>query len=78
MVSLLKDNITALPGNCNFEDDGLCGWDLNAANDDFNWIVAQGKTGSFGTGPDADHTLGITAPPYRPSVNRLPPIPPLC
>eukprot|EP00116_Pleurobrachia_bachei_P003322 sb/3463584/ len=46
------------PGNCNFEDGSTCGWSLDAAYDDFNWLIGQGPTGSYGTGPDADHTLG--------------------
>ena len=50
-------------GNCNFEL-GTCGWDVEAADDDFNWEMAQGQTGSVGTGPDSDHTLGTPAGHY--------------
>ena len=50
-------------GNCNFEQ-GVCGWELDAANDDFNWLVAQGPTTSYNTGPDYDHTLGTKAGHY--------------
>ena len=54
---------SACIGNCNFEKDS-CGWELEAAYDDFNWEIAQGGTGSYGTGPDNDHTLGTPAGHY--------------
>jgi len=50
-------------GNCNFEQ-GTCGWELEASYDDFNWEMAQGTTGSTGTGPDNDHTLNTAAGHY--------------
>lgn len=43
-------------GYCNFEKD-FCGW-TNSVTDQFDWIRNKGATGSSGTGPTNDHTLG--------------------
>ncbi|GFR70361.1 MAM and LDL-receptor class A domain-containing protein 1 [Elysia marginata] len=42
--------------DCNFETD-LCQWTQHTADDQFNWTLAKGDTGSSGTGPSFDHTL---------------------
>jgi len=36
----------------------------NETDDDFDWYVDAGGTGSSGTGPDVDHTLGTAAGQY--------------
>ena len=49
--------------NCDFEGDGtgsVCGWEQDP-NDDFDWTLDKGGTGSAGTGPAFDHTLGTAA-----------------
>ena len=42
--------------DCNFEKD-LCLWG-QSPDDDFDWIRAQGPTGTTMTGPTIDHTTG--------------------
>ena len=44
-----------LPLNCTFER-GLCNWQNLKNGDDFDWTRIKGRTGSYGTGPSADHT----------------------
>ena len=39
----------------NFTQDG---------NDNFNWTRQKGSTGSFGTGPSNDHTIGNSSGKY--------------
>lgn len=49
---------TIPPGfSCNF-DTNTCGW-TQSRNDDFNWSLHKGQTGSSGTGPSRDHTSGM-------------------
>ncbi|PIK60268.1 putative MAM and LDL-receptor class A domain-containing protein 1 isoform X2 [Apostichopus japonicus] len=43
---------------CNFES-GMCDW-TNLNDDEFDWTWNKGGTGSGGTGPGADHTLGTS------------------
>ncbi|XP_047128245.1 MAM and LDL-receptor class A domain-containing protein 1 isoform X1 [Hydra vulgaris] len=43
--------------DCSFET-GLCGFLNINATDSFDWTRHKGETGSWGTGPTADHTLG--------------------
>ncbi|XP_077978861.1 MAM and LDL-receptor class A domain-containing protein 1-like [Glandiceps talaboti] len=43
---------------CDFEN-GLCGYSQDI-NDDFDWTLHQGETGSGGTGPSYDVTYGTT------------------
>uniref|UniRef100_K1QMS6 MAM domain-containing protein n=1 Tax=Magallana gigas TaxID=29159 RepID=K1QMS6_MAGGI len=49
-------------GYCNFEKD-FCGW-TNSVTDQFDWIRNKGTTGSTGTGPTHDHTLGTRGTGY--------------
>ncbi|XP_019639918.1 PREDICTED: MAM and LDL-receptor class A domain-containing protein 1-like [Branchiostoma belcheri] len=44
--------------NCDFEL-GLCGW-RQAYDDNFDWSRRSGSTPSSNTGPNADHTTGIS------------------
>ena len=44
-----------VPGTCNFEH-GSCGYKEFIVNDEFNWMLNQGPTPSYYTGPDHDHT----------------------
>jgi hypothetical protein len=44
-------------GSCNFEKD-TCSWRNTQIGDDFDWLRKQGHTGSSGTGPSKDHTIG--------------------
>jgi hypothetical protein len=60
-VSLL-DGACPAPGSCDFEKD-LCTW-TNDNADDFDWSRNSGSTGSQGTGPNGDHTLGTAAGHY--------------
>ncbi|RNA19406.1 MAM and LDL-receptor class A domain-containing 2-like, partial [Brachionus plicatilis] len=43
--------------NCNFEEFSICAWQ-HSADDDFDWLLNQGETDSFDTGPNVDVTLG--------------------
>ena len=46
-------------GSCDFERGDLCTWKQeNSGNDDWDWSLNKGSTGSVGTGPEGDHTLG--------------------
>ncbi|XP_006821082.1 MAM and LDL-receptor class A domain-containing protein 2-like [Saccoglossus kowalevskii] len=45
-----------LPGSCDFEK-GLCSW-KNTFGDSMDWVENKGRTGTGGTGPSTDHTLG--------------------
>ena len=42
--------------DCTFES-GLCTW-TQATDDQFNWVRANGNTGTTQTGPSNDHTIG--------------------
>jgi hypothetical protein len=42
--------------DCNFEN-GLCTW-TQAQDDQFDWTLQTGRTGSANTGPSFDHTRG--------------------
>ena len=42
---------------CDFEHPAKCGYQ-QAINDDFDWYLHSGSTGSSSTGPTADHTYG--------------------
>ncbi|XP_071956926.1 MAM and LDL-receptor class A domain-containing protein 2-like [Antedon mediterranea] len=50
-------------GECNFEN-GFCTWTNLAQNDDFDWLLGQGKTPSGFSGPSTDQTLGTDAGTY--------------
>jgi len=41
--------------NCTFQT-GICGWEQEKQNDDFDWTSIQGGTPTGNTGPEADHT----------------------
>ncbi|XP_019632083.1 PREDICTED: MAM and LDL-receptor class A domain-containing protein 2-like [Branchiostoma belcheri] len=56
-VALSAGPCQGADGNCDFETD-LCTWTNAQQGDDFDWVLNTGNTGSSGTGPDADHTLG--------------------
>ncbi|XP_077868508.1 MAM and LDL-receptor class A domain-containing protein 1-like [Saccoglossus kowalevskii] len=45
-----------IPGSCDFEH-GMCSWQ-NVYTDDMDWVENKGHTGTGGTGPQNDHTLG--------------------
>ena len=38
------------PINCDFEQADLCSW-TQMKDDDFDWLLQQGETDSFATGP---------------------------
>ncbi|KAH9494982.1 hypothetical protein Btru_018318 [Bulinus truncatus] len=42
---------------CDFEDDGICGYNQDIY-DDFDWLRHSGGTDTVGTGPSLDHTYG--------------------
>jgi hypothetical protein len=45
------------PINCNFEDFTICSWS-QSKNDEIDWLLSQGNTDSFFSGPQVDNTLG--------------------
>ena len=49
--------VTGSPGNCDFEQ-GLCNFRDKLDEVDFFWERGSGSTGSWGTGPENDHTIG--------------------
>lgn len=49
---------------CSFEEPtGLCNW-AQDYDDNLDWELGQGSTGSLGTGPKRDHTLGLPSGHY--------------
>lgn len=52
LLNLLGD----MPLNCHFHSD-LCSFRQDTT-DDFDWILEEGPTTTFGTGPNADHSSG--------------------
>ena len=38
---------------CNFDDGNLCSF-TNGQNDEFDWTIHSGSTGSYSTGPSQD------------------------
>ncbi|XP_066300036.1 MAM and LDL-receptor class A domain-containing protein 1-like [Branchiostoma lanceolatum] len=54
----ISDGLCGAQGSCTFENNDLCTWSQDLSNDDFDWLLGQGSTGSQFTGPDSDHTLG--------------------
>ncbi|CAF0847412.1 unnamed protein product, partial [Rotaria sordida] len=51
-------------GSCNFEDGTFCGFYNSRDEDDFDWSLNRGETGSWYTGPTVDHTTGTSAGYY--------------
>ncbi|XP_071481164.1 MAM and LDL-receptor class A domain-containing protein 1-like [Diadema antillarum] len=45
--------------NCDFELDRGCDY-VQLTDDEFDWVRHRGRTGSEGTGPEVDHTLGTS------------------
>ncbi|XP_046571399.1 MAM and LDL-receptor class A domain-containing protein 1-like [Haliotis rubra] len=43
--------------DCDFQND-FCGWVQSSKADQFDWTRHRGSTGSAGTGPTSDHSLG--------------------
>jgi hypothetical protein len=43
--------------NCDFESNNFCGWNNVDRKDDIDWIIRSGRTPSYNTGPDSDHTF---------------------
>ena len=56
----LQCAVLILTGDCDFESKYLCDWFNDEENDEFDWRVISGKTGSTGTGPTSDHTTNST------------------
>ncbi len=53
--------------SCNFDND-VCGF-VQDSNDKFDWTRNKGGTGSYQTGPSADHTTG-NGMKYLPLLHR--------
>ncbi|XP_038062517.1 uncharacterized protein LOC119733008 [Patiria miniata] len=54
--------------NCTFEE-GFCGW--RQSNDDrYKWLLQQGRTPIYSSGPQFDRTLGRTLNVYQLPVNQ--------
>lgn len=54
---LVIDGECPLPGDCTFEEFGMCTY-LQAHKDDFDWLRGHGGTNSWRTGPSKDNTKG--------------------
>ena len=57
--TVVKNGPCPPPGSCDFER-GLCAYQNELVDDDFDWERNTGHTGSIGTGPSTDHTTGST------------------
>lgn len=44
--------------DCDFEDDDFCLWEKVYDKANIQWIINNGATPTFGTGPSVDHTFG--------------------
>ena len=55
--TVVKNGPCPPPGSCDFEK-GLCAYQNELVDDDFDWERNTGHTGSIGTGPSSDHTTG--------------------
>ncbi|XP_077978860.1 MAM and LDL-receptor class A domain-containing protein 1-like [Glandiceps talaboti] len=53
----IADGACQNPGDCDFET-GLCTWSNDQDNDQTEWEMMKGPTGTSNTGPDYDHTYG--------------------
>lgn len=51
-------------GDCNFENDDLCLWESDITTAKLQWVVNNGETPTFGTGPTIDHTFGTSKGKY--------------
>ena len=58
--TIVKNGPCPPPGSCDFEK-GLCAYQNELVDDDFDWERNTGHTGSIGTGPSSDHTTGSAA-----------------
>lgn len=56
-VSFSSGACSGSDGSCTFEKD-TCLWRNTRTGDKFDWLRKQGSTGSSGTGPGSDHTIG--------------------
>lgn len=57
--TLVKNGPCPPPGSCDFEK-GLCAYQNELVDDNFDWERNSGHTGSIGTGPSTDHTTGTS------------------
>ena len=55
-----------LTGDCDFESGG-CSWNDRLVGTQFNWTRHQGRSPSWYTGPESDHTTG-THTGYKPNT----------
>ena len=53
----IREGACPAEGDCDFEFPGFCSWE-QSKTDDFDWIIGQGSTASYFTGPKTDHTTG--------------------
>ena len=65
-VIAFNTTISTFPYMEDFEDGGVLDmlWSQGTDDDDQDWDVLSGPTGSTGTGPNVDHTLGTPAGHY--------------
>lgn len=59
-----KDGACPNYGDCNFENDDLCLWESDITTASLQWVVNNGETATFGTGPSIDHTFGTSTGKY--------------
>lgn len=56
----IKTLLFTVSGDCDFESSYFCDWYNNEQDDEFDWKMISGSTGSTGTGPTSDHTTNST------------------
>ncbi|XP_070565018.1 MAM and LDL-receptor class A domain-containing protein 1-like isoform X2 [Ptychodera flava] len=60
---VIMDGDCPNPNECNFEN-GKCSWTNNVVGDNLDWVLNKRGTGTGGTGPANDHTLGTADGTY--------------
>jgi len=68
---IIKIGDCSPPINCNFEEYSICSWS-QYQYDQLDWLLNQGETDSFSTGPQVDVTLGTIEGVYLYLESSLP------
>lgn len=64
-----SDTSGPVAGDCDFEC-GACSWN-NTLCDQDDWVLQEGDTPSFGTGPTTDHTYGTSEGMVREEIGSM-------